>query len=298
MKRYALRIETYPLAHTLTKEIHCGQGVKNLETNENRQDLLKELRSIKKWEKAQQKVWFWERLGRLPFKILDRLTPAFIQNKLGRALDELGGYIQSGGRYLISKRAVLKKFHGVDSLEEIRHLPLDEMDKAARHYAVSRARIAKWQGATTGVGGYFTLAIDIPALLGLSLKILQEIAICYGYDPYDKAERLFIVKCLQFTSADVVGKKAVLDDLEQIDKEEKQHRTVTQLQSWREVIMTYRENYGWKKLFQLVPIAGIVFGAVVNKSTLENVAETGMMLYRKRRILEKLEAMKKSSAMQ
>ncbi|HET7580086.1 MAG TPA: EcsC family protein [Bacillales bacterium] len=269
-----------------------------METNENRQELLKELRDIKNWEKAQQKVWFWERLGRLPFKILDKLTPAFIQNKLGRALDELGGYIQSGGRYLISKKTVLKKFDGVDSLEDIRHLPLGQMDEAARRYAVSRARFAKWQGATTGVGGYFTLAIDIPALLGLSLKILQEIAICYGYDPYDKAERLFIVKCLQFASADVVGKKAVLDDLEQIDKEERQHRTVTQLQSWREVIMTYRENYGWKKLFQLVPIAGIVFGAIVNKSTLENVAETGMMLYRKRRILEKLEAMKKPSAKQ
>ena len=45
------------------------------------------------------------------------------------------------------------------------------------------------------LAGIFTLTIDIPLLLGLQLKTLQDIAICYGYDPNVKEERLFIVKC-------------------------------------------------------------------------------------------------------
>jgi hypothetical protein len=54
------------------------------------------------------------------------------------------------------------------------------------------------------------------------------------------------------------------------------------------VIATYRDNFGWKKLFQIVPVIGILFGAFINRSTVEEVAEAGMMLYRKRRIMDKL----------
>ncbi len=52
--------------------------------------------------------------------------------------------------------------------------------------------------------------------------------------------------------------------------------------------MTFRDQYGWKKLFQAVPIIGVIFGSLFNKSFMEDIAETGKMLYRKRRIIEKL----------
>lgn len=62
----------------------------------------------------------------------------------------------------------------------------------------------------------------------------------------------------------------------------------SQLQGWQEVLTTYRDNFGWKKLFQMIPISGILFGAYMNKSTIQDVAEAGKMLYRKRRIIEKM----------
>ena len=64
--------------------------------------LKEELKKVEIWEKDQSDLWFWEKLGRLPFKIIDKLTPAFIQNKIGLILDELGQYIQTGGNYLSS----------------------------------------------------------------------------------------------------------------------------------------------------------------------------------------------------
>jgi hypothetical protein len=39
----------------------------------------------------------------------------------------------------------------------------------------------------------------------------------------------------------------------------------------------------------MIPIAGILFGTYLNRSTLKDVAGTGMMMYRKRRILEKIQ---------
>lgn len=60
---------------------------------ESKEELLGYLKEIEKWEKDQKGLWFWERIGRIPFKILDKLTPAFIQNKISAVLDELGHYL-------------------------------------------------------------------------------------------------------------------------------------------------------------------------------------------------------------
>ncbi|WP_284241566.1 EcsC family protein [Paenibacillus glycanilyticus] len=253
-------------------------------------------RQIEQWEQDQKGLYFWEKLGRLPFAILDRLTPKFIQDKIGMALDELGSYVQSGGRYLISKEQMYRKFFPNEEWEEdaafgqIAKLPLVRMDEMADRITKTSSYTATAQGASTGIGGIFTLAIDIPLLLGISIKALQEIAISYGYDPTEKAERAFIVKCLQFSSSDIVGKKAILEDLARFHSGEHSGQVISQLQGWREVMMTYRDNFGWKKLFQLIPVAGMLFGAYINRSTLKDVTETGKMMYRKRRILEKLNA--------
>jgi hypothetical protein len=263
---------------------------------ETKEELLSALQEIRKWEDEQKGLWFWERIGRIPFKLLDKITPAFIQKKISSLLDELGQYIQTGGQYLVQEQLIFKKYShflppsfSIKSIEDVSGVPLEMMNKLSNELTQSRQKIATVQGATTGFGGVFTLAVDIPVLLGLSLKTLQEIAIVYGYDPKDRVERIFIVKCLQFASADVVGKQAILNELADFySRDQHQKEMMSQLQGWREVIYTYRDQFGWKKLFQLVPVAGMVFGAFINRSMIHDIGEAGMMLYQKRRIMERL----------
>lgn len=261
---------------------------------ETREQLMQELERIEKWEKDQKGLWFWERLSRLPFKMLDKWTPTFVQEKVGNLLDELGSYIQNGGRYLTNEKAVFKwieKKTGreIRQLADLENVSVAEMQKASVGLGEQRKKIATIQGASSGIGGIFTLAIDIPAVLAISLKTLQDIAIIHGYDPKDKRERLFIIKCLQFTSADIVGKQAILNELSDFGNERKSREVISQIQGWREVTMAYTESFGWKKLLQMVPIAGIIFGAFANRSMISDLAETGTMLYQKRKIVERLE---------
>jgi len=262
---------------------------------ENRELLEQHLQEIQEWEKDQKDLWFWEKLGRIPFKLLDKMTPAFIQNKIALLVDELGNYIQSGGKYLINEQAMIQKIRHHSStqhilaISDIGQIPLEDMITLSDKLQNERVKFATVQGASTGFGGIFTLAIDIPVILGTALKTLQEIAIIHGYDPNDKMERIFIVKCLQFTSADIVGKEAILQELSSMNSTNKaSDNMISQLQGWQEVFYTYRDQLGWKKLFQMIPIAGMVFGAYANKGMIQDVAETGIMLYRKRRIYEKL----------
>lgn len=261
---------------------------------ETKEQLSSYLLEIEKWEKDQKGLFFWEKLGRLPFKLLDKITPKFIQEKIGVLVNELGSYIQTGGKYLISKQAMLKKIEKktsvpIETLEDVGNLPIESMISLSTNLQSNRAKFATVQGASTGFGGLFTLAIDIPVILGTALKTLQEIAIIHGYDPNDKEERVFIVKCLQFASADIVGKEAILKELSmKNDKKDKSQDMISQLKGWQEVFFTYRDHFGWKKLFQMVPIAGMIFGAIANKGMIEDVSEAGIMLYRKRRIYDKM----------
>jgi len=262
---------------------------------ELREDLLAELTAIEKWEKDQNSLWFWERIGRLPFKLLDKITPQFIHNKVGIFLDEIGTYIQTGGRYLINEQKIYETVQQetnipIQSVHDINSLPISTMTKISEGLIEKRKKLATFQGASTGVGGFFTLAIDIPALLAISLKTLQEIAVIHGYDPNDQSERIFIIKCLQFSSSDIGGKQAILNELSNYyRKGNTSDEIMSQLQGWREVVYTYRDQFGWKKLFQMVPIAGMIFGAFTNRAMINDLAEVGMMLYRKRRVLERLE---------
>ncbi|CAM4270329.1 hypothetical protein FHS16_002033 [Paenibacillus endophyticus] len=270
---------------------------------DTKEQLQASLQEIEAWEKAQKDLWFWEKLGRLPFMLLDKVTPKFIQAKLGQAVDEIGSYIQNGGKYLISERSIIERLQRnatqsgfilgdeehVHTLEHAAQMPLAVMNETAVQLASSRSTMATLQGATTGIGGIFTLAIDIPAVLGLSLKVIQEIAICYGFDPKLKEERVFAVKVMQFASSDIVGKKAIIEELSSYENASGSKQMMSQLQGWREVVAVYRDNFGWKKLFQMIPVAGMLFGAFINRGMLNDVAEAATMLYRKRRVLVKLD---------
>jgi hypothetical protein len=264
---------------------------------ESKDELLKELSIIENWEKSQKGLWFWEKISRLPFKVLDKITPKFIHEKIGVLLDEIGDYVQSGGKYLTMEKNLFNMIEKdvnipINTVLDTKDLPLDIMDKVSKEITEKRKKFATIQGATTGVGGIFTLAIDIPALLAVSLKTLQEIAIIHGYDPNEKSERVFIIKVLQFSMADVVGKRAILDELSNYYRKDEHESAemMSQLQGWREVVYTYRDQFGWKKLFQMVPLAGIIFGALSNRSMINDLSEAGIMLYHKRKILERLEA--------
>ncbi|MGM0922150.1 MAG: EcsC family protein [Bacillota bacterium] len=264
---------------------------------ETKEQLLSHLKEIEKWEDDQKGLFFWEKIGRIPFKLLDKLTPSFIQKKIGVLLDELGSFIQSGGKYLTQKNGILKKVQllipdeTVNTIDDMKKVPLKVMNLVSGDLRTNRGNVATVQGATTGFGGIFTLAVDIPVLLGLSLKTLQEISVAYGYDPEDKEERIFIVKCLQFASADIVGKQAILNELSgYYNRSMEPAEMMSKLQGWREVVYTYRDQFGLKKLLQMVPVAGMLFGAYTNRSMVKDIAETGIMLYQKRRILERLES--------
>lgn len=158
-----------------------------------------------------------------PLQTIGQIDTGFHSEKLGVMLDEIGSYIQNGGKYLTKEAHILSKLRAknpevnITALEDVSGIPLHIMDSVSQEIKNSGSKLATVQGATTGIGGIFTIAIDIPLLLGMSIKTLQDIAITYGFNPSDRQERIFIIKCLQFTTSDVVGKKVLLNELSKMN---------------------------------------------------------------------------------
>lgn len=102
-------------------------------TIESLEFLQKELESVEKWEKDQKDLWFWEKLGRIPFKLLDKITPKFLQDKALQILDEIGSYVQTGGKYLVSEKSILKNLKKQESCR-----------RNSLHQTSQTCRLAPW----------------------------------------------------------------------------------------------------------------------------------------------------------
>lgn len=271
----------------------------------NRTELEQALREIEQWELEQKGLNVFEKLMRIPFTLLDKFVPKGLQQKLAELLDELGSFVQTGGRYLVQKKSVLRKLraHAVKAgveltledysmdMEAIHKLPIKVCDDTANEIRNGNKNVAFAQGATIGFGGIVTLAADIPAILGIALKVIQETAISYGYDPNEARERAFIMKCMQLTTSDIVGKQATLKDIAHYDDENTGRHSLSEVQGWRETMTSFVDNFGWKKLFQTVPVLGMVFGSFMNRSMIHDMAETAQVMYRKRAIRARLRAL-------
>lgn len=105
------------------------------------------IKKVEVWEKDQSDLWFWEKLGRLPFKFIDKWTPTFIQNKIGTLLDELGQYIQSGGSYLSSSSKIPSYYPKleVQTLEDVKQLPISKMDNAVEGLTKNRKKLLHYK---------------------------------------------------------------------------------------------------------------------------------------------------------
>ncbi|MCM3342790.1 EcsC family protein [Paenibacillus sp. MER TA 81-3] len=269
---------------------------------EQRAELEQALKEIETWEQEQRDLSILEKIGRMPFTLLDRFTPKGLQQKIAELLDELGSYLHTGGNYLVQEKSVLKKLHAnwqeadpatagqyaEPDIALVEAMPLAVCDRVAEQVREANKTMAFAQGATTGFGGIFTLAIDIPAVLGLGLKVLQETAICYGYHPNDVRERVFIVKCMQLATSDVVGKRAILKDLADYDNPDRARDAISEVQGWRETMASFTDSFGWKKLFQSIPVLGMVLGSFMNRSMIHDMAETAQNMYRKRAVKARL----------
>lgn len=143
-------------------------------------------------------------------------------------------------------------------------------------------RMAAAEGGITGAGGFLLGLADFPLLLGIKLKLLFEIAACYGYSGDGHQERIYILRIMQLAFSSDAQRRAVY--LQMVDW----NRQCPQLPDsmadfeWRQFQQEYRNYIDLAKLAQLLPVVGAPVGFVVNSQLLKKLGSTAINAYRMR----------------
>ena len=181
---------------------------------------------------------------------------------------------------------------GVSDIAQLQTLPLRELDALAGSFHKWQLVYVVAEGSAAGAVGLPGIALDIPALIGLTLRTIRGIGLCYGFDEDSDEEREFVLGILATVGANTVfEKEAALLFLKEL-------RTVVAKQTFKAMAATTGTEQGIvaarslarrlgvnltkRKLLQATPAVGAVVGAAVNYKFIDDVAWAARHMYQKR----------------
>lgn len=96
---------------------------------------------------------------------------------------------------------------GVESVSELRNKNLELSDKLANEVHNWAIGIAVTEGAGTGAFGLLGMAVDVPALITLSLRTIHKIGACYGFEANSPEDEKFALGILAVAGANTIEEK-------------------------------------------------------------------------------------------
>jgi hypothetical protein len=202
---------------------------------------------------------------------------------------------------LASTDGVLREA-GVATLAELQLVDLERCDALADRIRRQSVRFSAAGGALAGVAGAPGLALDVPALLTLSLHTIHRTGLCYGYDSLGETERPFAIGVFALASANTLEEKqAALAALQQAGApDEAAFRDGLERAAQRELgksaaVFSLQNlarqlgvNLARRKTASAIPLLGAVVGGAVNAWYLHDLAQTARYAFHARRFAERL----------
>lgn len=125
---------------------------------------------------------------------------------------------------------------GVVKVSDLKTKDLELSDRLADEVHNWGIGIAAAEGAGTGFFGIFGAPVDVPALIMLSLRTIEKIGVCYGYECKTKEDEDFIMGILSAAGANSVEEKlAALTAIRAIE-------TTLIKQTWKKMAETAAKN--------------------------------------------------------
>ncbi|RJY08171.1 EcsC family protein [Aurantiacibacter aquimixticola] len=219
---------------------------------------------------------------------------------LGRGVERLTHPLGKTVADIVPKSLVEAVLKGIDSavgapaLVNFDHDPKDIAAARRASERVSRAArgISGASGAAAGLGGVLTAGLDIPATIGIALRVIRDTGRAYGYDGEGEREKLFRLQILELSAInDPKERKARIAALEAMigphgDLIIADHKRILPVvdQAIERVsraiaLAGFRSRAG-----MLVPVVGSAVGATVNISFQGDVGKAARFAFQERRM--------------
>ena len=243
-------------------------------------------------------------------KYLERsfsLLPAKVQSQFFSLIDSwlfhLHGIIQGSQLQMDAKERILSSGRifkkDLEKIDDLRQLEIDQLQYIAQQQ-IARHRLYSFvQGGFVGTGGTLLLGTDIPAMAVINLRVVQLIAMTYGFEvntPYEMMTSLKVFHTA--TLPPRLQKEGWASLKEELERSEEHYfyegnEEITDI-TWLEqpvqqllkamVITLFR-----KKVIQGIPLVSMAIGAGTNYHLTRKVTDYAHKYYQLRYLREKEE---------
>lgn len=236
-------------------------------------------------------------------KAAEALIPKGVQDAVGKAIQSFLESLGTASDFTVNRHEIYRA---------VRRYADGRIDLAGRLMACDKKACECWnwnvgfgiaEGAGTGAFGLLGLAANIPALFAITLRQIQEIAACYGYDTRKPEEQEYMLHVLRTGSTGDIKAKLefliMLKQMEQIllkvtwkkmsaDFAARQISQLSLLAAIRAFAKTLGIQLTKRKALQSVPLIGAIVGASFDGTFVNDIGRASYMCYRRRFIEENL----------
>ncbi|WP_413308277.1 EcsC family protein [Bacillus sp. 1P10SD] len=243
-------------------------------------------------------------------KYLERsfsLLPETVQKQFFSLVDtwlfHLHGMIQGSQLQMDAKERILSSgrvfIPDIENISDLKNLDINQLQYIAEQHIARHRLYSLAQGGLAGTGSSLLLGMDIPAMAVINLRVVQLIAMTYGYEVNTPYEMMTSLKVFHIgTLPPRIQKEGWILLKDELEKHENPYfyegtEEITDI-TWLEqplqqlfkamVIALFR-----KKMIQGMPLISIAIGAGANYQLTRKVTELAHKYYQYRYLKEKEE---------
>ncbi|RTR29605.1 EcsC family protein [Robertmurraya yapensis] len=262
---------------------------------------------IKDWEQSlysyepNDLVLTYEKYLERAFALLPEQTQEEFLSVLDTWLFHLHALIQGSSLQHDAKERILaagRVFNeDISQLDDLKNLSIDQLQYIAKQQ-IARHRLYSFaQGGLSGTGGPLVLGADIPAIIVINLRVVQLIAMTYGYEVNNPFEMMTSLKVFHAATLPKrllgQGWEQLMDELHATDEfyfydgEDKLTDTSWLEQPLKQIIKGWTILLFKNRKIQGIPVVSMALGAGMNYQLTRKVTEFAHNYYQMRYLLEK-----------
>lgn len=262
---------------------------------------------IKDWEQSlysyepNDLVLTYEKYLERAFALLPEQTQEEFLSVLDTWLFHLHALIQGSSLQHDAKERILaagRVFNeDTSQLDDLKNLSIDQLQYIAKQQ-IARHRLYSFaQGGLSGTGGPLVLGADIPAIIVINLRVVQLIAMTYGYEVNNPFEMMTSLKVFHAATLPKrllgQGWEQLMDELNATDEfyfydgEDKLTDTSWLEHPLKQIIKGWTILLFKNRKIQGIPVVSMALGAGMNYQLTRKVTEFAHNYYQMRYLLEK-----------
>ncbi|MFB0613184.1 EcsC family protein [Aurantiacibacter poecillastricola] len=215
---------------------------------------------------------------------IERLTHPFGKALAGMVPQSLVESVLKGLDTVVAKPPLVTFDHDPANLAE--------SHEAAKSVSRAASGISGASGAAAGFGGVVTASLDIPATIGIALRVIRDTGKAYGYAGEGPQERLFRLQVLELSALDdhqerqrrIAALEAAIGADGELIAADHEETTpvidqVVERVSRAIALASFRSRAG-----MVVPVVGSAIGGIVNSSFQRDVGKAARFAFQERRL--------------